>query len=359
MIAMSGEKLGAARERRGHVGLAQEDQPVVAEDFLDLGDLRLVRADQEHPATDDPTVLERRGLVHVRRGAAAADLEREPFPSREHVQRLASAAHVGASHRLHPLHHRVVVRRIVVEEHQALDAGGQRDVDRVLDAAVAPADLVAVLRVGVLGVVDDEVRALQERDVALVTRMLRDAPRGVPERLVVGRVGDGRAVAGHAVGDRGRGVVQELRLDQHAADAEEPLVELREVDARAQVAHLDREVRVLHLAGHRLLEPALETDRRVDVQLGARQERGDEERKALDVIPVGVADEEVEPKGLGHRLDQMQAELAGAGAAIEDDHGAVGGPYLDARGVSPEARGVRPRRGDRSTRSPEANLHGG
>ena len=84
---------------------------------------------------------------------------------------------------------------------------------------------------------------------------------------MVGRVGDGRAVAGHAVGDRGRGVIQELRLDQHAADPEKPLIELCEVDARAQVAHLDRKVGVLHLAGHGLLEPALEADRRVDVQL--------------------------------------------------------------------------------------------
>ena len=77
------------------------------------------------------------------------------------------------------------------------------------------------------------------------------------------------------------------------------------MDTRAQVAHLDREIRVLHLTGHRLFETALEADRRVDVQLGAGQERGDEEGKALDVIPVGVADEEVEPDGLGHRLSQV------------------------------------------------------
>src|SRR5439155_1553998 len=83
------------------------------------------------------------------------------------------------------------------------------------------------------GVVDDEVRALQERDVALVTRMLGDPARRAPERLVVGDVGDARAVAGHAVGDGGRGVIQVLRLDQHLAHAKESLVELVEVDARA------------------------------------------------------------------------------------------------------------------------------
>ncbi len=304
-------------------------------------------------------MLERRGLGHVGHGAAPAHLQLEPFPGGEHLQRLAAPVDVGPRHRLHLLHHRVVVRRIVVEEDEALDPGGQRDVDRVLEAAVAPAHLVAVFGVGVLGIVDHEVRALQEGDVALVTRVLRDAPRRVPEGLVVGRVGDRRAVAGHAVRDGRRGVIQELRLDEHAPDAEKPLVQLREVDARAQVAHLDREVRVLHLPGHGLLEAALKADRRVDVQLGARQERGDEEGKALDMVPVGVADEQVQANRLRHRLRQVQAELAGAGAAVEDDHRSVGGADLDAGGVTPEARGVRSGRRDRSTRSPKANLHGG
>ncbi len=117
-------------------------------------------------------MLQRGGFLHVGRGAAAAHLELEAFPSGEHVQRLAAAADVGARHLLHPLHHRVVVRRIVMEEDEALDTRGQRDVDGVLEAAVAPADLVAILGVGVLGIVDDEVRALQEGDVPLVARML-------------------------------------------------------------------------------------------------------------------------------------------------------------------------------------------
>src|SRR5262249_2183789 len=132
-----------------------------------------------------------------------------------------------------------------------------------------------------------------------------------------------------------------------------------EVDAGAQVAHLHREIRVLHLTGHGLLEAALEADRRIDVELGARRERGDEERKPLDVIPVSVSDEEMQSNRLRHRLDQMEPELAGTRAAVQDDDGAVRRSHLDAGSITSEARGVRAGRGDRSTRSPEANLHGG
>ena len=350
------QELGAARERRVDVGLAQELEPVLAEDLLDLV---LVRADHQHAAAGDLPVLQRGRLGHVERDAAAAlHAQLEPFPGREHVQRLAATGDLGARRDLHLLEDRVVVGRVVMEQHQTLHPRGQGHVDGVLDTAVPPADLVEILLGGVLRVVDDEVRALQERDVALVTRMLGDPARRAPERLVVGDVGDARAVAGHAVGDGGRGVIQVLRLDQHLAHAKESLVELVEVDARAQVAQLHREVRVLHLARHRLLEPALEAHRRVDVQLGSGQERRDEEGEALDVIPVRVADEEVEAHRLRDRLRQVHAELAGAGAAVEDDHGSVGGAPLPARGITPVPRGVRARRGDRPTSPPDASEHG-
>jgi len=72
-----------------------------------------------------------------------------------------------------------------------------------------------------------------------------------------------------------------------------------------------------------------------------------------------MADEEMQADRLGHRLDQVHPELAGAGAAVEDDHSAVRGSDLDAGGIPSEPRGARAGRGDRSTRSPEANLHGG
>src|SRR5581483_8306100 len=115
--------------------------------------------------------------------------------------------------------------------------------------------------------------------------------------------------------------------------------------------------RVLHLPGHRLFQTLLESERRVDVQLGARDERGHEEWKALDVVPVRVADEEMQTQRLGKRLQQMEAELAGTGAAVEHDDRSVRRAKLDARGVAAVARGALTRRGDRAACTPEPDVH--
>jgi len=153
-------------------------------------------------------------------------------------------------------------------------------------------------------------------------------------------------------------VVQVLRLHQHVADAEETLVELGVMDAAPQLAELHGKVRVLHLPRHRLLEAPLEAEGRVDVQLGAGQKGGDEERKALDVVPVRVADEEVESHRLRHRPHEVQAEPARAGAAVEDDDGPVGGAHLGARRVAAVDGRRASGRGDGASGAPEANVHG-
>ena len=53
---------------------------------------------------------------------------------------------------------------------------------------MAPAQFRPVLFVCVLSIVNDEVRALQEFDVPLVTRMMERWPRRIPERLMVRHV---------------------------------------------------------------------------------------------------------------------------------------------------------------------------
>src|SRR5206468_4248175 len=68
----------------------------------------------------------------------------------------------------------------------------------------------------------------------------------------------------------------------------------------------------------------------------------------------------VEVLGLDeHVADAEKAllELAGAGAAVEDDQRAVGRPHLRARGVAAVPRGALAGRGDRPTRTPESYVH--
>ena len=131
---------------------------------------------------------------------------------------------------------------------------------------MSPPDfVVGVLRIAVLGVVNDEVRPFQERDVALVAGMAKGLVRRFPERLMVGHVRHRRVAAGDAVRESRRGVVQVLRLNEHVADTEKPFFQLRKVDAAAQVAESDGKVGMLHLPCNRVLDAALKARRRIDV----------------------------------------------------------------------------------------------
>ena len=114
---------------------------------------------------------------------------------------------------------------------------------------------------------------------------------------------------------------------------------------------------VVLLAEHRLeVHVALA---REDVDLVARAVERREERQALDVIPVRVADQD---RGLAAAvaeaaLHQRLAEVADAGAGVDDDRIGVARPDLDTRGVPAVPVGRPPRDGDRATDSPEPDLH--
>jgi hypothetical protein len=88
----------------------------------------------------------------------------------------------------------------------------------------------------------------------------------------------------------------------------------------------------------------------------AGEERGQEEREALDVIRVGVADEQVRADRTGPR--ESDPELARPGAAVEDEQRAVVGARLDARRVAAVASGLGTRRGDGPPDAPEADTDG-
>src|SRR5439155_9915821 len=63
---------------------------------------------------------------------------------------------------------RVVAIRVVMEQDERLHPRRERDVDGVLDRAVTPSRLRGDVAAGVLRVVHDDVRALQELGVTLV-----------------------------------------------------------------------------------------------------------------------------------------------------------------------------------------------
>jgi hypothetical protein len=86
----------------------------------------------------------------------------------------------------------------------------------------------------------------------------------------------------------------------------------------------------------------------------ARHERRVEEREALDVVPVNVAEEHV--RSDGHLGQQLLAEQAKPGAAVEDEDG-LAGAHFDTAGVAPDLHRARPGRGDAPADSPEGDVH--
>ena len=98
---------------------------------------------------------------------------------------------------------------------------------------------------------------------------------------------------------------------------------------------------MLHLRGQHSFEPLAQATRRVEIPLAASREHRGEERKALDVIPVGVRDHQMPAyglRGLGH---QRLPETMSAGATVEDDQGSVVGPRLDTGRIAAVAQGRR------------------
>src|SRR3989442_6599417 len=127
---------------------------------------------------------------------------------------------------------------------------------------------------------------------------------------------------------------------------------------RSEIVQPHGEVGVLHLPGNGVLHAAMEARLGVDVQRGVGVEGRAEERKALDVLPLGMPDEEVDAEGLGRGLQEVMAQLPGARPAVQDDDRAVIGPDFHARGVTAILGGPLARHGNGPAGSPKAYEQG-
>src|SRR5262249_14620031 len=92
---------------------------------------------------------------------------------------------------------------------------------------------------------------------------------------------------------RERRMVQILRHDAYATYRELTLGEVVETDCGAELCERDGKVAVLHLSRQGPFELLAERPRGVDVPSVAGDEERREERKALNVIPMGMGDHQV------------------------------------------------------------------
>src|SRR5271168_4038555 len=97
--------------------------------------------------------------------------------------------------------------------------------------------------------------------------------------------------------------------------------EFDEFEFRHHVGKVDGEIRGIHLAGKDFFEAFVGAVQAVDRQLIARDICGSEKGKTLNVVPMRVADKEMNMKRLLLKLAKhSHARFAHAGAAVEEQN---------------------------------------
>ena len=234
-----------------------------------------------------------RGIDRERAGSCAADLQDQAFGCGDDFRPAIGRRVAQPLERLVDII--VGAHRVMVRQRDPARARSARDQHGIVERAVPPAALGRIFLRQVLGIVDDQVGAGHELGVrqifALQFGLTVRHVGGV--RFVIAGVDHAGAVAFDAERQRQRGVVQVARLDRDIVDDEATFAQVVIAHGCAEGLGRDREIGIFHLPRERVLERFAEALRRVEVPFMARHEERREEGDALDVIPMGMADQHV------------------------------------------------------------------
>ena len=202
---------------------------------------------------------------------------------------------------------------VVVEEEHAPRVAAIGEGDRMGDRGVPPAEVVRVLRVGVLAVVDQQV-GLPGEGVAGDPLRLEVIEDSEQRGLVVGQIAQRHPAVFYAEPQRRPAVVDSFGADARAADVPLAHRAVAKVELAGQLAHVDRSqgggkiARDAHFQRH--------TRRRgpPDGHAIVRVEQGREEEQALNVVEVQVGEQDVDVLSAGA---QVRWQVADPGAGVE------------------------------------------
>ena len=228
---------------------------------------------------------------------------------------------------------------------------------RVLNSAMPPTDLLRILLSNVLGVMDDKVRACEK--FAMPEVFAADLACSIGKMpgmgFVIRCVNDRRTLGFKPVAKRQRRVVQVAGPDCDVSNPKFSFDKRMVSNHCAELVQLYREVGILHLTSEGVAQRCAHSLGGVKVPCIARREEWSEERYALDVVPMRMADKNVpfnRPR-LGRK--QVLPELTDASPAVNDNEGPTRCGDLDARGIAPIADGCGARCGERSSCTHEPN----
>ena len=254
----------------------------------------------------------------------------------------------------------VVVVRVVVRDDPPFDPRHMGECAGIADTAVPPTDLTGIFFIGVLRLVDEEVSVLDEIDDRQIWLHRFALPSEVvqrikmpTEKLVVWKPGDLFPFHFDFIPE-GRARMTRLHPgDAYALDGKRLIIQVVKLEVRAHVFHLDGEILAIQLPLKHVLEWLVEIARPVDLDFPTRRVGRTKKGETLNVIPVGVRDEEVQlPRWVLH---QHSSQLPNPAACIEDKLHAIvtNGETRSVATVTDESTA---RRWRRSTGAPEDNL---
>src|SRR3954447_5856375 len=149
---------------------------------------------------------------------------------------------------------------------------------------------------------------------------------------------------------------QAKRADVEAVDLEFTFLDLHHHQGCRESVQRNRKDHWVHLSSQDLLERHALLGGSVYHDRGFPGAKGLEERRPLNVIPMGVGQEDISGEDPVSLLHQHMAERTQSAAGIEDDQPVVGSGYADAGGVAAVARGLGPGSRDRAAGTPERHL---
>src|SRR5262245_393072 len=166
-----------------------------------------------------------------------------------------------------------------------------------------------------------------------------------------------RAICLQPVSERQGRMVQVMSDDFDVLDMECAFDKIVITNCSCELIRRDGKVGVLHLTCERFAQGLVETLGAVNVPLVARYEERGEERDALDVIPVRVADEDMTAQTVGAARHQIVAEGMCSSPAVNDDECSAGRANLDARCISSVTSRARSGLRNRTASAPELYPH--
>ena len=173
---------------------------------------------------------------------------------------------------------------------------------------------------------------------------------------MVGQVDEHASLFLDPVADRWAAVLDRFRFDDRATDVPRLAGHVFERGLGGGLRKADREERRRQVPRDPIPERRRRRRWSPEPELPAGPPERCEEAEPLDMIEMEVSETDVEHAVLP--FEKPLSELADPGARVEDQSRAVGELELDAGRVAAVSDGRRPRRGERSTRSPDADDHG-